>query len=297
MLRVTDEKTDKVVIYHDPCPDGFTAAWVARIALGNQVAFEGKNYNAPFDLAQLPLYTGKEVFILDFSLPADMLRQLATVAKSVVICDHHKTFAEHMEKWGGVEITNEGFFLMDKKIFVLFDAAKSGAQLAWKYFFPNEAEPPLITYIADRDLWTWKQPDSRAVSAALHVWPRTFDSWSLISLEIESDLATVVGRGRSILEFQRVQVDSVARKAFKISLRAHTDIPCVNTSVMQSEVCERMLELNPAAPFVAAFFFLDAKTKIWSLRSRATEKFDVSALCKSFGGGGHFNAAGFTENL
>jgi nanoRNase/pAp phosphatase (c-di-AMP/oligoRNAs hydrolase) len=48
-----------------------------------------------------------------------------------------------------------------------------------------------------------------------------------------------------------------------------------------------MFDVHP----LAVFFLLDQEHEVWSLRSR--NGFDVSAVARSFGGGGHAAAAGF----
>ena len=58
-----------------------------------------------------------------------------------------------------------------------FDLERSGVTIAWEYwgsgFSTNEGEL-LARYIEDRDLWRWKLPDSREVSAALDSHPKRF---------------------------------------------------------------------------------------------------------------------------
>ena len=51
-----------LVIYHANCPDGFTAAWIARKAFGPDCEFIPAHYgDSPPDC------TGRSVYILDFS--------------------------------------------------------------------------------------------------------------------------------------------------------------------------------------------------------------------------------------
>ena len=62
--------------------------------------------------------------------------------------------------------------------YCVFDMEQSGATLTWQYFFPKKPIPSMLSYIEDRDLWRWKLPDSRAVSAWLGSHEFDFKVWS-----------------------------------------------------------------------------------------------------------------------
>jgi hypothetical protein len=72
----------------------------------------------------------------------------------------------------------------------------------------------------------------------------------------------------------------------------------VNAPVLQSEVGDVLCAAHPRRPFAAMFSVLapdrpgEPEGRVYSLRSR--NGFDVSAVAKSMGGGGHRAAAGFT---
>ena len=69
-------------------------------------------------------------------------------------------------------------------------------------------------------------------------------------------------------------------------------IPVINTGIFVSDVANTLCRKYPDAEFAACYFDLPGK-RIWSLRSIGD--FDVSAVASKLGGGGHKNAAGFTE--
>lgn len=77
-------------IYHANCADGFGAAWVVRQALGAEnVEFHAGHYGKP-----APDVEGRDVIIVDFSYPYELLVLLGHQARSILIIDHHKTAAE-----------------------------------------------------------------------------------------------------------------------------------------------------------------------------------------------------------
>src|SRR6478736_8978193 len=94
-------------IYHSPCYDGFTAAWVVRQAFPD-AKFIGANYGD-----EPPDVRGKEVIVVDFSYPRDVLERMHEQAKSLLVLDHHKS----------AEKALEGLY------YAKFDMSRSGAMM------------------------------------------------------------------------------------------------------------------------------------------------------------------------
>ena len=169
------------------------------------------------------------------------------------------------------------------------DPRLCGAHLAWTWWFPGEAPPLLIDYVEDRDLWKWQLPQSREVSAALSAHPKEFHIWDNLKVEELAD------EGAAILRNDRLQVQKIAQFSYEHLIMDHI-VPVVNTPVLMSEACEALLENNPQADFAGAYFDRREPSKTirkWSLRSNTS--FDVSQIAKKLGGGGHVQAAGFTQ--
>ncbi|MDE1971299.1 MAG: hypothetical protein KGI50_07035, partial [Patescibacteria group bacterium] len=129
-----------VVIYHGGCYDGFCCAWIARKFYPNA------NFVHSYYDDKLPDVIGKDVYILDYSFPPDILTQICDVANRVVLCDHHKTFQPTAK------------IFKHYKLIIKFDNMKSGARLTWEHFFGDMASHWLVDYTEDRDLWNWKLP-------------------------------------------------------------------------------------------------------------------------------------------
>jgi hypothetical protein len=75
-----------LVLYHANCLDGFTAAWCAWLSFGDSAEYRPVQYGPGQDL---PDVTGRDVLIVDFSYPRDVLLEMASNAKSVTLLDHH----------------------------------------------------------------------------------------------------------------------------------------------------------------------------------------------------------------
>jgi hypothetical protein len=257
------------VLYHASCADGFGAAYAAWRSLGDAATYQPVQYGQP--LPDLP--DGATVFILDFSYSRDVLSALAR-RTNLLVLDHHKTAEAEL---AGLACAR-------------FDLNRSGAVLAWEHFHPGEPVPLLLRYVQDRDLWRWELPESRAFSAALALEPRDFIRWDELAFG-PSDGDGFLARGKAVLTYQSQLVASLCDKAFPADVGGHR-VPAVNSPSLQSEIGEELCHRHPDAPFAAVFFLKDESTEVWSLRSR--NGFDVSAVARPLGGGGHPAAAGFT---
>jgi oligoribonuclease NrnB/cAMP/cGMP phosphodiesterase (DHH superfamily) len=162
--------------------------------------------------------------------------------------------------------------------------------MAWDWFHSEYVPraPKLIAAIEDRDLWRWKLEDSVYVHKALLSHPRDFKLWNKFA---NSGYEALVEEGKTLNRMHEMLVADIVKGSWVIAnVSAYLKIAVVNTSIAWSEVGNALLEKHPEADFAAAFTVFNDKTMV-SLRSKGD--FDVSAIAKRFGGGGHKNAAGF----
>lgn len=281
-----------LVLYHASCADGFGAAWAAWKKLGDTADYKPVQYGQePPDVGQYVV-----IYILDFSYPLHTLMGMSGFTRIVqndasvtrlnhhiMVIDHHLSAQQQLKDYPHA----------------IFDMTHSGAYLAWKYFHPDECAPELIRYVEDRDMWWWKLPHSREISAALWSYPMEFDIWDTINNRLTRYTETkhaFVMEGAAILRYMQTQIDLICNQAYWTDRFAHLGHPrvaCVNATNLWSEIGEELLKLYPESPFTAYYHILkDCKLK-WGLRSKG--EFDVSEIAKTFGGGGHKNAAGFVE--
>lgn len=265
------------VWYHSNCYDGFGAAWAASKALGRgeNVVYTPVSYGFP------PPEFGADddLYIVDFSFPRDVLLDLKARAKSVLVLDHHKTAEEALR---GLD-------------FCVFDMERSGAGLTWDHLLPNTKRPLMIEMIEDRDLWRWKVEGSKSLHAYLLSKPFDFAVWDQIASILDGAYpSSILDRGTALLDYQASLVDKVAAKSWIGEIDGHKVALC-NIASHWSEIGEALVAKHPEAAFSASFTVLPDLTVMWSLRSRS--EFDVSAVAKAFGGGGHKQAAGFKAGI
>lgn len=271
------------VLYHADCRDGFGAAFAAWKRLGDRATYHPVAHHAP----PPKMEDGATVHLLDFSYPPEILQPLCERMLLVLVIDHHASAQEGLEAIAGKDLAR-----------IIFDQSRSGAVLAWEHYHPGKPVPELLLYVQDRDLWQWKLPDSRALTAILDIYPMEFPTWDKW-VEAWSDFKEdgwkqiLIQEGQLCLRvIDRTVRDSVAH-AWKMDLAGHL-VPVANSPVWQSETCDGLLAAYPEAPF-AACFTDGVSGRVWSLRSRSD--FSVGDLAKSLGGGGHPQAAGFKQRM
>jgi len=265
-MKVEPSQID-FVIYHANCSDGFGAAWAAWKLLGNKATYVAATHGD-----RPPDVRNRNVAILDFSFKNADTKKLIRDANSLVVLDHHKSAMVELH-----DIPQASF-----------DMTKSGAMLAWNYFHPTKEPPKFIRYIQDRDLWKWELPYSKEFSAAFDMVPFEFEEFS--AFEDDSTFDDACKRGSYILAYSKTVVKKMADKATRRTWNGK-QVCIVNASHWMSEIGSK---LSPDCDFVVIWYFDHTRQEHRvSLRS-FHENVDVSEIAKSFGGGGHKSAAGFT---
>lgn len=259
-----------LVIYHGPgCPDGFTAAWVAWQKLGDNAEYLPAQHG---DAPPLSSLEGREVYVLDFSYPREVLVEMHARARSLLVLDHHKSAQEAL---AGLD-------------FCRFDMHRSGAKLAADHFGCAWESTRLVDYVEDRDLWRWKLVDSKEINAAIGAEQQAFLVWTQLAERLNNSWGSVSKEGAAILRAQAQLVERITKTAREMLIGGHK-VLFANAPVLQSEVGEVLAQ---GRPFGATWYAAsDGKTRV-SLRS-TKDGIDVAEIAKLFGGGGHRNAAGF----
>lgn len=259
------------VLYHNDA-DGFGAAYACWKAFDSdeKIFFRPVQYGQP--VPDLP-ETIEELFVVDFSYDRATCEALAEKYKITVI-DHHKTAWKELE---GLP-------------YVTFSLQKSGAVLAWEHFFNGDyfvEVPKILQYVQDRDLWKFELPFSEEVNLYIATLDQAFDAWD------EFDLSKALISGDAIKAFRDSQVDRACRNVRWEEIGGYK-VPVLNLSDNISEVGNQLCQKFPEAAFSASYCDRADGKRSFSLRSIG--EFDVSAIAKQFGGGGHRNAAGFTKD-
>jgi oligoribonuclease NrnB/cAMP/cGMP phosphodiesterase (DHH superfamily) len=295
--------TKPLCIYHSPCADGFTAAWAVNRALSGEVDFHPGVYGeAPPDVA------GRDVILVDFSYKRPVLDEMAAKAMTILILDHHGTAADDLagfEKPEGFEhpgAYNPEYWrrkfenYLDVPVRAIFDMDRSGAQIAWDFFFCREGEgnhrPALVDYVGDRDLWRFKLPKSRDVNAYIFAHEYSFEEWDRLDWRLSGGqpaIDLVGSMGAAIEKKHHKDVAEIVRVTKRRMIIGGHTVPVANIPwTMTSDAGHLMAQDQP---FSACYWDVP-NGRVFSLRS-AAGGLDVSVIAKGYGGGGHPSAAGF----
>lgn len=261
-------------LYHANCPDGFTAAWVARRRFP-EVKLVPVSYGQPFPV--LPV--GSSVLIVDFSYPPEQLQMHAELGVKITLLDHHKTALEMYEG------AQTGFFEH-----LELDMSRSGAGMAWDFLRPTEVRPLLVDYVEDRDLWRFELPDSKIISTLFMATPMDLDSWDLLADDLAFDFPSTLRTAHVVAGYRDMMIAEAVRNARKMMIDGQQVPVAPSLYSIGSDVAG---ELAHGYPF-AAYYVDKPDVRQFGLRSTDDSSVDVSAIAQKYGGGGHFHAAGFT---
>lgn len=274
------------VISHAGCSDGMGASFAAWKLFGDKATYIFAAYQQP----PPPIDDGSVVYVLDFSFPKEIVEELAEKNQiQVLIVDHHVTAKDDLSHLPTIDGTINDVY--DFPAGLKYDAKKSGAWLAWEFFHPGTKIPALIEYVADRDLWLFEKPLTKIVGAYLWVEDRSFENWDRIAKLLESPEGTesIVAQGSAIIKAEEQTVKMICSQAFKGEICGH-QVMIVNATSSWSDVGHELVNKYPETAFSATYNDTKEGKRKWSFRSKPG--FDVSAVAKSFGGGGHPCAAG-----
>jgi hypothetical protein len=311
---------NNICIYHGNCSDGFTAAWAVWKRFGDSMEYHAGFYgDAPPDVR------GKRVIIVDFSYSKDVLRKMVLEAESLIVIDHHKTAQEALawmpkavleppyeyinDPWSHHIGFDSSFLNMQghPSCCAWFDMEKSGARMAWEFFHPKTRVPKLIEHVEDRDLWRFKLYGTREIQAVVFSHPYDFDVLNELATRCEHDPDEMIREGAAIERKHFKDVDELVKVSMREMKIGGNWVWCANLPyTLASDACHAMCKmpmidprdghglLNP--PPFAASYWDGPKGRTFSLRSIG-DTMDVSAVAKLYGGGGHKNAAGFTQPI
>lgn len=279
-----------LIYFHKNCPDGWCAAYIAKKRYPEaqlRPLDHGLTREQVIEIIAESL--GKDVLMIDFSLRERAQNDaLKNGAKSFRILDHHKSAQANLE---GAN-------------YAVFDMNRSGAGLAWDYLFGKDSDlaerslgwggvvkghfrPWFVDYIEDRDLWRWALPNGREVCAFLDSVPWTVEGFDNLK---NIDLSKVLEFGRGAVSHLDGYVERTVTHSRDGNLLGYK-VKVVNAPYSGASEIGNNLAKLPGVDFSVSWF--ERADDIIQFSLRGTGKVDLSVIARKFGGGGHFNAAGF----
>jgi len=263
-------------IFHKNCLDGNGAAAIVK-RKEPECEFLSLQYsNSP------PTVLDRKVYIVDFGLPIAHMRAIKAQASEVVWIDHHASqIPVHKTLGWGV-----------------LDPSECGSSLTWKVLFPDQAPPPVIAYIKDKDLWQWKLPDSRAIAAGLGA---TFPGDRFDGI-LDADLAEMARIGRPLLAALGERVAKIVTTGVAVAapygLSGRRAL-AVNCNQDQNDVGDHIclpVEAGGLGYDLAILYYRKGGGRwVHSLRSAEGGPVDCATIADRRGGGGHRSSACYLD--
>lgn len=283
----------RVVISHKNCQDGAGVTSVVRYH--NDIILEDENnvfggiefmyldYNS-FDFQELKSnLVGKLVYVGDFSFKSGQLEELEEVVEAIVTVDHHKGVYDDA--------------VADKDN-VHVDLTKSGALLAWEFFFGLDIRAPfIIALISDRDLWNFFYGIE---SKALYLLIKK-EGHDQIMQYMSDDEETSIVQLKDDLEKYIEEVVSLEKSFVKRAEQAipytilGTTIHGLNLTSSVSDILNVVSKIK-GTPSFAYWFDNELNAMQFSFRN-AKDDIHVNLLAKLIGGDGHVQASGSRVNI
>src|SRR3989344_5362343 len=271
-----------IAIYHKDCADGTTAAAAVLKKFPKALLFPLNHGFKPEELEPMrrKAKTGDQIYTVDCVLGA---REFLADGFKVISIDHHV----------GAEGENRKLMDKNKNFTFVFDNKKSGASLAWDYFFPKEKKPELIKLVEDRELWIWKYGQkTKDVGNSLYMLVNRPDE--VLKL-LNKPLDIIEKEGAIISRFTDMAIEHGVKTTDPIMVRVGSYIvPFYNITINKSESGNILATERSRA---VGLFTIDGDEVKISFRSLDKQNPSALELAKLLGASGHRNASGAKMEL
>lgn len=297
--------------------DGIVSGFYVRKACEQRgLAFEPEDFRKINYGMKFPFHDIKQdefVFIVDYSIEPEEMRQLLSITKNVFWIDHHQSTIETYKD-----------FKCDVKGIRITGAGISGANLTWLYFKEMCDEnwkqvektghkrvkallgryergiPMLAKYTAMCDTFSWDKKSEDHVKKFHYAFESyDFDAMSLLLNELNGDLGIyyqerlidgMMEDGLAIEDYLSSTAKQYLRAyGFETTFEGHK-VYAINRALINSDFFES-IDASKYDMFIG--FSFNGSMWEYQLRSAEQDKVNVYELAVKYGGGGHPNAAGF----
>lgn len=267
--------------YHSSDLDGHCSGAIVK-KFNPKCEMIGINYGQPFPWETIN--TNEDVYMVDFSLqPFSDMQRLNKICKLHWI-DHHKTAID--EAFDVSFLASGGQSL---------ELNKAGCELTWKYFSADEL--PHAVYLLGRyDIWDHSNPNILPFQYGMrqneNTYPENIELWNNL---FNSDILVydIIKYGKLIIQYEDSQNKKFCKAyAFETEFNGMKCI-CVNKGFTNSQVFDSVYDPNIHYMMIT-FCRMKLPLEKWTVSLYSTRNdVDCGVIAKSFGGGGHKQAAGF----
>ena len=282
--------------YHNDADGKCAGFWVHhRAYLEPDIEFVEISYEKPFPMNTI--LPNEQIYIVDYSIMPNEMRELLKITKDVTWIDHHKTAIERYKdfEYDIRGIRYDGIAGCMLTYCYLTHMTNGGRGEIKPFDIQMTEDAPLFTkLIADWDVWKFDYGDkTRSFITAFNSYdfnPKSKE-WNRFFKRIlsKSDPVTdMIDEGTSMLKYRDGWAkEYLKRFGFEVNFEG-LNCFAVNLGNCNSEYFKSL----PEGKYDAFMPFAYNGEK-WTV-SMYSKTYDVSDICKKYGGGGHAQAAGFT---
>jgi len=278
-----------VCLYHGVDLDGFCggaiyAKYMEKEGLEHELIPANYGWDLPWEKFQ-----DAHVTMIDFSMqPWREFDRLMRLAKHVVWLDHHKSAIREYEQ---NEAHPEWGTLSTK-----LDVTKAGCELAWEYYFEDQAMPQAVRLIGRYDVWDHADDDVLPFQYGMRLYDLDpADNWSKWADYLDGDISPEVccpriQEGHTVLRYQtREDTIAAAAACFAIDWEGLHWL-AANRGGRGSKFFDSKWDDEHFDGMMS--FSWNGETWTFGLYSTNPD-IDCGAIAKRWNGGGHPGAAGF----
>jgi uncharacterized protein len=263
---------NKAVCYHANCIDGLTAAWALWRRYSTTAEYFPVNYDSLLSFFPLAF---QEIILADFSVHPETFKAWCDKGINIKVYEHHQGSLQGLNLPG-----------------VINNGKLASAMITWQQTFETLPPPPLVRYVQDIVLNTFKLSYSRQIKAYIEAQPFTIPVYANIAETLSSNFSHAVAQGKKIIEvLPKVHQDLEKTKVARVC--GYNNIPFIearnNVAIMASELIKR----HPDAPFVAVYWQDAGETAGLLLRTYSLEV-NLAKLINDYPGTGYPNTASLT---
>ncbi len=269
----------KSICFHHNDPDGHSSGAIVKYALGDVVTLIESDYDGtpiPWNMVE----EAEQIIVTDFSFSVEDMTRLAE-GRELIWIDHHRSAMAEFEgiadDWPGLR-----------------DLSEAACVLTWKHFFPERDVPRAIVLIGDRDIWRWAEEDTGPFNESLYNHNYKADQadfWKPLFADDAPILEKMIKEGALLRRVKLKGVDhTMEARSFEVEFEGYQTL-AINTrgnGDIGNYGRDRGYEIVYT---YADKMQVDGLTTVVTLFSN---KIDVSVIAKSYGGGGHACASGFS---
>lgn len=280
------------IVFHRIDHDGqCSAAILYNLFIADKPQLIGLDYNDNFsecfNIDELD--PNEQTYMVDFSLPPeDMIKLWNKLGDNLIWIDHHLSAIRNSERHEYIEIKgvrNSGY---------------AACELTWKFVHGNNPPYPIFL-LGKYDIWEHHlDPKILPFHYGLRtqktkpdaiIW-RTIVNYSSTSPQNAQFVDKIIVDGEAIIKYEN-NLNAGVLKSLLIPIKFNNfKIGCLNRSHISSKVFDLLENKSEFDGFMT--FSINREKMCKCTIYSNSPNLDSSQIAESFGGGGHFGAAGFT---